>query len=63
MDFGVARFNEMKKYICGISCKTLSATLKEPEDGRSVNRKEYPRIPPKIEYSLTERKKTADTYS
>ena len=31
MEFGVVRFNEMKKYIGGISYKTLSATLKELE--------------------------------
>lgn len=29
MCFGVVRFNEMKKYIGGISYKTLSSTLKE----------------------------------
>ena len=28
MEFGVVRFNEMKKYIGGISYKTLSSTLK-----------------------------------
>ena len=33
MEFGVVRFNEMKKYIGGISYKTLSATLKELEGG------------------------------
>ena len=31
MDFGVVRFNELKKYIRTISYKTLSATLKELE--------------------------------
>lgn len=31
MEFGVVRFNEMKKYIGVISYKTLSATLKELE--------------------------------
>ena len=31
MEFGVVRFNEMKKYIGAISYKTLSATLKELE--------------------------------
>lgn len=55
MGFGVVRFNEMKKYIGGISYKTLSATLKELEADRLVDRKEYPQIPPKVEYSLTER--------
>lgn len=54
MDFGVVRFNEMKRYIRGISFKTLSATLKELEAGGLVHREEYPQIPPKVEYSLTE---------
>ena len=30
-EFGIVRFNEMKKYIEAISYKTLSATLKELE--------------------------------
>ena len=55
MDFGVVRFNEMKRYIRGISFKTLSATLKEREADGLVHREEYPQIPPKVEYSLTER--------
>lgn len=55
MSFGVVRFNEMKKYIGEISYKTLSSTLKELEADRLVNRKEYPQIPPKVEYSLTKR--------
>ena len=55
MDFGVVRFNEMKRYIRGISFKTLSATLKELEADGLVHREEYPQIPPKVAYSLTER--------
>ena len=55
MEFKVVRFNEMKKYIGGISYKTLSSTLKELEADQLINRKEYPQIPPKVEYSLTER--------
>ena len=58
MEFGVVRFNEMKKYIGEISYKTLSSTLKELEADRLVNRKEYPQIPPKVESSLTERGKS-----
>ena len=56
--FGVVRFNEMKKYIGEISYKTLSSTLKELEADRLVHREEYPQIPPKVEYSLTERGKS-----
>jgi DNA-binding HxlR family transcriptional regulator len=55
MEFGVVRFNEMKKYIGGISYKTLSANLKELEADQLVHREEYPQIPPKVEYTLTER--------
>ena len=54
MEFGVVRFNEMKKYISEISYKTL----KELEADQLVHRKEYPQIPPKVEYSLTERGKS-----
>lgn len=58
MEFGTVRFNEMKKYIGTISYKTLSSTLKELEADKLVNRKEYPQIPPKVEYSLTDRGKS-----
>ena len=58
MEFGVVRFNEMKKYIGEISYKTLSVTLKELESDQLVHREEYPQIPPKVEYSLTERGKS-----
>ncbi len=55
MDFEIVRFNELKKYIGTISFKTLSATLKELEADGLVHREEYPQIPPKVEYSLTEK--------
>ena len=58
MEFGVVRFNEMKKYIGGISYKTLSSTLKELEMDQLIHREEYPQISPKVEYSLTERGKS-----
>lgn len=58
IQFGVVRFNEMQKFIGGISYKTLSLTLKELEKDDLVHREEYPQIPPKVEYSLTERGKS-----
>lgn len=58
MEFGVVRFNEMKRYIGEISYKTLSASLKELEADQLVHREEYPQIPPKVEYSLTDRGKS-----
>ena len=58
MGFKVVRFNELKKYIKTISYKTLSTTLKELEADQLIHREEYPQIPPKVEYSLTERGKS-----
>lgn len=56
--FGLIRTNEMQRYIEDISFKTLSANLKELEQDGLIIRKEYPQIPPKVEYSLTEKGKT-----
>lgn len=58
MEFAPVRFNEMRRYIKTISDKTLSASLKELEASGLVHRREYPQIPPKVEYSLTERGKS-----
>lgn len=58
MEFEVVRFNEMQKYIGSITYKTLSTTLKQLEADGLVNRKEYPQIPPKVEYSLTDKGKS-----
>lgn len=55
MEFGVVRFNELKRYISSITYKTLSLALKELERDGLIHREEYPQIPPKVEYSLTER--------
>ena len=55
MEFSPVRFNDMRRYIKTISDKTLSASLKELEADRLISRKEYPQIPPKVEYTLTER--------
>ena len=58
MEFGIVRLKKKKKYIGEISFKTLSSTLKELEADQLVHREEYPQIPPKVEYSLTERGKS-----
>ena len=58
MEFSPVRFNDMRRYIKTISDKTLSANLKELEADRLISRKEYPQIPPKVEYSLSERGKS-----
>lgn len=58
MEFGVVRFNELKRYLKTISDKTLSINLKELEADQLIVRKEYPQIPPKVEYMLSERGKS-----
>ena len=58
MEFEVVRFNELKRYLKSITDKTLSSNLKELEEDRLIIRKEYPQIPPKVEYCLSERGKS-----
>lgn len=55
MEYRVVRFNELKRYLKNISDKTLSTNLKELEADNLIIRTEYPQIPPKVEYSLSER--------
>ena len=55
MEFKVVRYNELKRYIKSISHKTLSSSLKELEKDGLIIRKEYPQIPPKVEYRLSEK--------
>lgn len=55
MEFRVVRYSELKRYIRSISHKTLSNSLKELERDGLVLRQEYPQIPPKVEYRLSEK--------
>lgn len=50
---GTMRFSQLKRTIGGITQKMLAQELKEMEQDGLVNRKAYPVIPPKVEYSLT----------
>ena len=61
MEFETVRFNELKRYLKTISDKTLSTNLKELEADKLIVRTEYPQIPPKVEYSLSERGKALMT--
>lgn len=51
---GTIRFGEIYREMTDISEKMLSTKLKDLERDHLVNRKAYPVIPPKVEYSLTE---------
>lgn len=52
------RFNEMKRQLGSITYKTLSSQLKELEADGMVERREYPQVPPKVEYRLTDKAQT-----
>lgn len=55
---GVKRYGELKKDIGIITHKMLSQQLKELETDGLVHREEYHQIPPRVEYSLSEKGKT-----
>ncbi|HIU75392.1 MAG TPA: helix-turn-helix transcriptional regulator [Candidatus Pelethocola excrementipullorum] len=50
----VMRYSELKRALEKITHKMLSDQLKELEKDGLVLRKEYPQVPPKVEYSLTD---------
>lgn len=50
---GSTRFNIIGKAIPDISPKVLTETLKNLESDGLINRKLYPEVPPRVEYSLT----------
>ena len=52
---GIVRYGILKKNIDGITHKMLSSQLDELESAQIVLRTEYPQVPPKVEYSLTEK--------
>lgn len=52
------RYSELKRALEGVTHKMLSNQLKELELSGVIVRREYPQVPPKVEYSLSEMGRT-----
>ncbi|KXV16734.1 transcriptional regulator [Acetobacter malorum] len=57
---GTLRFNEIRKRLPNITQRMLTTQLRELEHDGFVLRTVYPEVPPKVEYSLTERGRTLE---
>ena len=51
------RYSELKKTLPHITHKMLSSQLKELEEHGFITRKVYPVVPPKVEYTITQKGK------
>ena len=52
---GRSRFCELERSLEGISPRTLSLRLRALEEEGIVARRTFPEVPPRVEYSLTEK--------
>ncbi len=50
---GHSRFSQMERSLAGISPRTLSLRLRALEEEGIVERRTFPEVPPRVEYSLT----------
>ncbi|MBV9258252.1 MAG: helix-turn-helix transcriptional regulator [Ktedonobacteraceae bacterium] len=52
---GIKRFNQLERSLHGISPKTLSERLRSLEEEGIIMRQTFAEVPPRVEYSLTEK--------
>ncbi|MBR0189240.1 MAG: helix-turn-helix transcriptional regulator [Clostridia bacterium] len=51
---GTQRYNDLLRKTSGITSAVLASSLKELEADEIINRTQFPEIPPRVEYSLTD---------
>ena len=49
------RYSQLKRALGGVTHKMLTAKLRELEQDNLIVRHEYPQVPPKVEYCLSEK--------
>jgi DNA-binding HxlR family transcriptional regulator len=52
---GTKRYGELRKLVSGATQRMLTLQLRELEEDGIVQRKVYPIVPPKVEYSISKR--------
>lgn len=60
MNEGTKRFSELKRLLPDITPRMLTLQLRELEAHDIIERKVYPEVPPRVEYSMTEYGRTLE---
>lgn len=55
LESGTKRFKELERSLAGISSRTLAKRLRSLEKEGLVARQAYAEVPPRVEYSLTDK--------